>query len=197
MGGGAGRRKSPPEGDLFRRGLSVCLRRRRKLPARLGAAHIKSTGSIADRRSAGRYDFIWRGCRPSKPPPKWVCRCHLPPCPGGVLVSLDILRVALRFAQGRAAASLPSVNLKCVGAAKAAPKTGFLRAKPLGGRFGRRRLPTSLPAHVEGKAAAQPSRAAAACRSSSMMEICCGQAASHCPQAMHSLALPPSRVSHS
>ncbi len=65
----SGRRKSPPFGELFRRELSVCLRRRRKLPARLGAAHIKSTESIADRRSARRYDFIWRGCRPSKPPP--------------------------------------------------------------------------------------------------------------------------------
>ena len=46
------------------------MRQSRKLPARPGAAHIKSTGSIADRRSARQYDFIWRGRSPSKPLPR-------------------------------------------------------------------------------------------------------------------------------
>ena len=51
---------------------------------------------------------------------------------------------------GEGLGMIPSVApYLCMGAADAAPKTGFLRAKPVGGGLGRRSLPTSPPNRLD------------------------------------------------
>lgn len=74
--------RSPPVGELFRRGLPVCLRRGAHSPARVSITDSKSAIDIFAKgvkkppvpghRWHSRADSIWRGRGPFKPPPKGV-----------------------------------------------------------------------------------------------------------------------------
>ncbi len=162
-------RRGAAGGGLERR-ASETFRPRPKLPVRPGAAHIKSTGSIADRRSAGRTDFkttieifakdensVPVPARTHCPPPGEARRTDWPPplqaAPKCVCQRAfpDILRGAFAFGEQptgltliSSATGLPLPHYTQLGRERG-PKTGFLRAKPLGGGLGRRSLPTSPP----------------------------------------------------
>ena len=58
-------------GDLFRQKLSVLFSAKLKTPRPTGCCARRSlTGPFADRRSAGRYEYSQRGCRPSDNSPE-------------------------------------------------------------------------------------------------------------------------------